>query len=110
MSIGDPNFKGARSGKKIQFMIDKTKFSLDKIIEISCEDYLKSIGRRAVDYNFKGLSLEGEAAHMLTDRFKELIPENAVAVVGVRRHFYKDIDGTTEIANMYGTALIPKVN
>jgi len=86
------------------------EFPLEKILEVSKDDYLESVGKTNKDYDFVGVRVEGALPDNLTKNFQTYggIPSNAEVIVDYKVHFIPADSIKRPTANAYGTALVPK--
>jgi len=79
------------------------KFPLEKILEISKEDYLENVGKELRDYELAGVHVAGKVASFITTGFSMEVPLDAEVVVDYHIDYYEPGG-----ANAYGLALIPR--
>jgi hypothetical protein len=96
-------------------IVDENPFPLEKIISVPKNEYLSSVGKTDADYNFVGVSIEGEITSSIKESLSKRgrIPTDAERVVDYQVHFFinQDHNGCRSTsANAYGTALVPKEN
>jgi hypothetical protein len=91
-------------------------FPLEKILELSLDQYLRYAGKELSEYELKAVHVEGKVAGHITTCFRSEVPEDAEIVVGFHIDYYQiggavHQSGYTEdgAANAHGLALIPKV-